>query len=345
MPPLKVLFLADTRPGHYHLSEGVIAALKRLRDVQVTRIEIRRKWIVPTRWLRARIHAKSFYPPRMLRMAYRIDAEALPQADLVISAGGETLMPNICVSRYLGLPSIFCGSLRELDAQEFSLVISSYECDADAPRHMVTLKPSPMDPDSLGRPDEVVAYGPDRTPKLAALLIGGNAASFRFGRGEWKDLMARIGQISQQWGTRWMISTSRRTPDYVADMLGEFAQDETIVERYIDFRTAGPSTLPDIFRHAEIVLCTADSSSMVSEAISARIPVVGLTPKASHLPEDENAYRDLLINRGWYRVLPIARLTPDSLAGALSEITPLAENPLDSLAAKLKERLPELLKA
>ncbi len=345
MPPLKVLFLADTRPGHYHLSEGVIAALKRLRDVQVTRIEIRRKWIVPTRWLRARIHAKSFYPPRMLRMAYRIDAEALPEADLVISAGGETLMPNICVSRYLGLPSIFCGSLRELDAQEFSLVISSYECDADAPRHMVTLKPSPMDPDSLGRPDEVVAYGPDRTPKLAALLIGGNAASFRFGRGEWKDLMARIGQISQQWGTRWMISTSRRTPDYVADMLGEFAKDETIVERYIDFRTAGPSTLPDIFRRAEIVLCTADSSSMVSEAISARIPVVGLTPKASHLPEDENAYRDLLINRGWYRVLPIAGLTPDSLAGALSEITPLAENPLDALSAKLKERLPELLKA
>ncbi|MFD0987778.1 ELM1/GtrOC1 family putative glycosyltransferase [Methyloligella solikamskensis] len=343
MPPLKVLFLADTRPGHYHLSEGVIAALKRLRDVQVTRIEIRRKWIVPTRWLRARIHAKSFFPPRMLRMAYRIEAEELPQADLVISAGGETLMPNICVSRYLDRPSIFCGSLRDLDAKEFSLVISSYERDADAPRHMVTLKPSPMDPDSLGRSDEVIQFGPDRTPKLAALLIGGNAASFRFGRGEWKDLIARIGEISQRWGTRWMISTSRRTPDYVADMLADFAKDERAVERFVDFRTAGPSTLPDIFSRAEIVLCTADSSSMVSEAISARLPVVGLTPKASHLPEDESAYRDLLVHRNWYRVLPIAELTPERLASNLAEITPIEENPLDALAAKLKERLPELL--
>ncbi|MGD8356163.1 MAG: nucleoside-diphosphate sugar epimerase, partial [Methyloceanibacter sp.] len=80
--PLRVIFLADTRPGHYHIAEGVIAALARLRPVDVTRIEVKRKWIVPTRWLRARINAKSFYPPRMLRMAYRIDAETLPEADL-----------------------------------------------------------------------------------------------------------------------------------------------------------------------------------------------------------------------------------------------------------------------
>ena len=73
--PLKVIFLADTRPGHYHLAEGVIAAVARLRPVEVTRIDVKRKWIVPTRWLRRRINAESFFPPRMLRMAYRIDAD------------------------------------------------------------------------------------------------------------------------------------------------------------------------------------------------------------------------------------------------------------------------------
>jgi hypothetical protein len=41
--------------------------------------------------------------------------------------------------------------------------------------------------------------------------------------------------------------------------------------------------------------------------------------------------------------LPIAELTPARFADALSEITPLQENPLDTLAAKLRERLPELL--
>ncbi len=111
MTPLKIIFLADTRPGHYHLAEGVIAAIARLRPVEVTRVETKRKWIVPTRWLRRRINAKSFFPPRMLRMAYRIDAASLPKPDLVVSAGGETLMPNICVTRLFGVPNIFCGAL------------------------------------------------------------------------------------------------------------------------------------------------------------------------------------------------------------------------------------------
>ena len=109
MTPLKIIYLADTRPGHYHLAEGVIAAIARLRPVVVTRVETKRKWIVPTRWLRRRINAKSFYPPRMLRMAYRIDAETLPKPDLVVSAGGETLMPNICVTRFLGTPTSFAA--------------------------------------------------------------------------------------------------------------------------------------------------------------------------------------------------------------------------------------------
>ena len=41
-------------------------------------------------------------------------------------------------------------------------------------------------------------------------------------------------------------------------------------------------------------------------------------------------------------LLPIASLTPEIFAAALSEIEPIKENPLDALAARLKERLPAL---
>ncbi|MCJ7787419.1 MAG: mitochondrial fission ELM1 family protein, partial [Methyloceanibacter sp.] len=270
-PPLKVIFLADTRPGHYHLAQGVIAALARLRPVEVTRIEVKRKWIVPTRWLRARIAAKSFFPPRMLRMAYRIDADALPKADLVVSAGGETHMPNICVARFLGIPSIFCGSLlRGLEPEHFSLIISSYDRDAASPRHMVVLKPSAIDPDALGRPAAVPRYGPELHPRLAGLLIGGNAGPFRYRRQEWELLLGFAAEVSKAWGTRWLVSTSRRTPAHVADRIAELAKDDSVVARFIDYRTAGPGTLPEIFAKAEIIVCTEDSSTMISEAVSAR---------------------------------------------------------------------------
>ena len=343
MTPLKVIFLADTRPGHYHLAQGVIAAISRLRPVEVTRIEVKRKWIVPTRWLRRRINSKGFYPPRMLRMAYRIDADALPKADLVVSAGGETHMPNICVARFLGIPSIFCGSLlRGLEPEHFSLIISSYDRDAASPRHMVVLKPSAIDPDALGRPAVVPRYCAELHPRLAGLLIGGNAGPFRYRRQEWELLLVFAAEISKAWGTRWLVSTSRRTPAHVADRIAELAKDDSVIARFIDYRTAGPGTLPEIFAKAEIIVCTEDSSTMISEAVSARLPVVGVAPAAHRFTDEEQDYRSFLIRNGWCRVLPIAELTPETFAGALSEIEPLKENPLDALAARLKERLPAL---
>ena len=343
MTPLKVIFLADTRPGHYHLAEGVIAALKRLRPVEVTRILVERRWIVPTRWLRRRINAKSFFPPRMLRMAYRIDAEKLPNADLVVSAGGETQMPNICVTRFLGVPNIFCGSLlREIGPENFSLVISSYDRDAGSARHMVVLKPSAMDPDALGRPATVPRYGQGQRPRLAGLLIGGNAGPFNYRRGEWERLLDFARAVSKAWGTRWLVSTSRRTPPFVGDNIAELARDKSVIERFIDYRSAGPGTLPQVFGTAEVIVCTEDSSTMVSEAVSARLPVVGVSPKALRFTDEESAYRAFLVRNNWCRVLPIASLTPEIFAASLAEIEPIKENPLDALAAKLKERLPVL---
>jgi uncharacterized protein len=343
LTPLKVIFLADTRPGHYHLAQGVIAALARLRPVEVTRIEVIRKWIAPTRWLRLRINSKGFFPPRMLRMAYRIDADALPKADLVVSAGGETQMPNICVTRFLDVPSIFCGSLlRGLGPENFDLVISSYAKDAGSDRHMVVLKPSAIDPDALGRPAVVPRYGPELHPCLAGLLVGGNAGPFRYRVEEWERLLGFIAEIAKAWGTRWLVSTSRRTPPAVADRIAELAKDDSVVARFIDYRTAGPGTLPEVFAKAEVIVCTEDSSTMISEAVSARLPVVGVAPTAHRFTDEEQDYRSFLIANGWCRVLPIAALTPDAFASALSAIEPIKENPLDALAAKLKERLPAL---
>jgi mitochondrial fission protein ELM1 len=97
-----------------------------------------------------------------------------------------------------------------------------------------------------------------------------------------------------------------------------------------------------VFGKAEVIVCTEDSSTMVSEAVSARLPVVGVAPEAHRFTDEESAYRAFLVRNDWCRVLPIAALTPETFAAALSEIEPIKENPLAALAAKLKERLPAL---
>jgi len=59
---------------------------------------------------------------------------------------------------------------------------------------------------------------------------------------------------------------------------------------------------------------------MISEAVSARLPVVGVAPTAHRFTDEEQAYRAMLIDKGWCRVLPIAALTPPTFAAALKPI-------------------------
>ena len=129
--------------------------------------------------------------------------------------------------------------MRGLGPENFSLIVSSYDRDAANGRYLVTLKPSSIDPDALGRPASCRAMGRTCIRSLAGFLIGGNAGPFRYRRKEWDRLLAFIAEISKAWGTRWLISTSRRTPDYVADKFAELARDDSIVAHFIDFRTPG----------------------------------------------------------------------------------------------------------
>ena len=101
--PLKVIFLADTRPGHYHLAEGVIAAI----GAPASRRGHPRGGDAPLD------RADAVAPPahQRARASFRRACCAWPIASTPrrcrkptssISAGGETQMPNICVTRLLG---------------------------------------------------------------------------------------------------------------------------------------------------------------------------------------------------------------------------------------------------
>jgi hypothetical protein len=72
-----------------------------------------------------------------------------------------------------------------------------------------------------------------------------------------------------------------------------------------------------------VIVCTEDSSTMISEAVSARLPVVGVAPAAHRFTEEEQEYRNFLVANGWCRVLPIAQLDPDTFATAIAEIEPI----------------------
>lgn len=342
MKTLRILHLADDRPGHYHLAEGVIAAAERLGPVEVERLLIRRRRIVPTRMLRYLTGQHWFPPGAVLAAGYGIAAQSLAPARLVVSAGGETLAANAAAARALGAANIFCGSLRGIAAENFSLVVSSYDRHAQLPRHIVTLKPSKLDPDALGRPAQVPRLGAASPPRLAGLLIGGDSGLFRYRMEEWRRLFDFAKAVSAAWGTRWIVSTSPRTARDPADAAAALARDPAVVAEFIDYRVAGPGTLAGLFAQVDCIVCTEDSSTMISEAISARLPVVGVSPADHAFSAEERKYRSFLAGRNWCRYMPIEALSVEAFGAALSEITVFEGNPLDDLAATLRRRLPSL---
>ncbi len=207
----------------------------------------------------------------------------------------------------------------------------------------MSLKPSGLDPDTLPMRTDARRRGPGAPPRIAGLLLGGPSGLFHWRDDEWEALATFLGESHRAHGTRWIVSTSRRTPDAAADRFAALAGETGgAIAELIDFRTAGPGTLPRLFAGVEAVLVTEDSSTMLSEAVCARLPVVGVAPQKHSFKDDEHEYRALLTAEGWCRSVPLSALTPDAFLGALGEVRPLRENHLDRLASALAERLPEL---
>jgi hypothetical protein len=344
MTALRILHISDGRPGHYHLAEGVIAALARIRTVETNTLLIKRRRMVPGRYLRMLATAHWCTPDQLLKMGYGLDASELTPADLIISSGGETMPVNLSAKRLLGAENIFIGSRRGVDVEEFSLIVSSYERHENLPRYLVSLKPSALDPDALGRPEKVPAFGAKNPPRLIGLLVGGDSGLFKYRDEEWLGLFDFAREVSHAWGTRWLVSTSPRTPPHIAQAAFDLAKDKDVVADFIDYKLAGPGTLSKIFSRADAILCSEDSSTMISEAVWARLPVVGVSPAHHAFKPEEREYRLMLKHNGWCRFLPMARLSVERFGKELGEIEPLAENPLDGLAGELKKRLPGLFK-
>ena len=342
--PLTALLLADAKPGHYHQAEGVIAAIGRLRPVTTIRLEVRRRFVVPTRTLLQLVNLGAS-PALILRLGFGIRADQLPAADVVVSAGGETLAANAAAAKVLGAANIFCGRLRRLAPEHVKLVIVSLERLGELPNHMVSLPPSAIDsgPATATCNGAGVRFGRANPPARVGVLIGGNSGALRYGTEDWLQLTRFLHDAHRSHGLHWLAATSRRSGTFIGDALAAMAaKKESGLDTFIDFRTVGAGTLPQIFAAADAILCTDDSTTMISEAVGARLPVVSVAPAASMLEPREAEYRALLASEGWYRSLALSQLTPDTFLAALEEIAPRTSSQLDELAAAVSQRLPEL---
>lgn len=333
--PLKVLLLADDRPGHVNLSLGMIKALARLRPVVTTRREVRIRRGLSS-WNLSYMLNYGLPASAVLRSGYGISQDDLPAADLVVSSGGNTLAANIAAARLLGASNLFYGSLRRYRAQDFSLVLTSYAESVTDPRIVSWMKPSHLDADDFPIP-------PDGATQVVGLLVGGPSGEVKFEPQDWRYLCDLIIASNAETGVRWVVSNSRRTPDAASDSLARIAYGSgSPIDVFIDVRKSEPPGLDALFRRAKSIMVTADSSSMLSEAIWLRRPTLAVFPALAALDSKEAQYRKSLREAGWLAEAPLSRLRSQELAPIFASLRPMIQNPADGLAQLFGERLPHL---
>jgi len=332
---LKLLLIRDDKPGHFRQSDGVAMAIARHQECSVERIEVGRpRWPLShglARWAAARLPVG----PRLFRGLTGLDLATIHRPDLIVSAGSATLVPNVMLARHFSVPNIFLGTIRNLPATAFSAILINAPQQKLSDRHHVTLKPSPVDRDTLRKPAALDASeGIDETS--AALAIGGPTEQYRFAEKDWEGLADLVEDLTDEFAIAWRVTTSRRTPAAAVSAFDQLLHTRTV--RHLTVIGREGAQPMEYFLQPDLLFVTEDSATMVSEAVAACRPVITLLP-ASHRPSrDEPAFADLE-RRNLIRRLPIAKASASKVASLAGSITPLEDHPLDALRKLLQEAL------
>lgn len=311
---VRLLLLREKKPGHFHQVEGVAFALSHRRDVDVDRLDVRPKWFAHD-MVRKHIIRKSGKAQAAfwLRFLYGVELESLGSYDLLVASGRPSIAAGILIARATGARLVHSGRVYGYAPEEFALILAPPPARPGDVKVVCTPIPNLIDWKAFPAPRDFSTAEDIRGAHLA-FMIGGTAHSHFYADAEWDRLLAWIVEMRQSHGVRWSVSTSRRTPEAVADRLAGLSRDG-VIEVYIDYRHAGGGSNNALYG-ADAVVVTEDSMTMVSEALAARRRVVALRPRRVKASMVEEMMRELE-KEETVGILPIADLSPARFASRL----------------------------
>lgn len=283
--PLKILLLSDGIQGHFHQSRGLVSWIQRRRDVEVLEVDCKIKRRNLTQLLSPWVMKLGPSGAAWVTGQY-IGSPAAVDADLIISAGGRTSFLNAALAIQHKKANIFIGSLRRLDPRYFMARLA-LEQSADTDDAVVTeLAPTTTNARTLSesRGHLRSRFGLSDQETAIAVLIGGDGAGFRYTEKDWQRLAALVERAAADDSARLLITTSRRTGD----------QGEALVQQLLPPRLLAHSvwwkTKPEPITGAYLAACdkvvvTADSMTMITEALSSGKPVTAFRPSENKMDD------------------------------------------------------------
>lgn len=268
--------LSDGRPGHFNQSLGLLAALPvHRRSHRLVALPAPRRALKHLVLLCAWLAGGHAGVCRMLfRLYYGIEAPtAQAGCGLLVSTGGDTLVANVLLARMLRTPNVFLGKRSPWTDIGIRLLFISAGKPVPGRAVLLALPPS-------NTPLQVSA--PPRTPPATvAVLIGGDSNEYRWQEDDFRALADALNALCARHGVRLLLTTSRRTGARGDELLRNGLRAEFLAEATW-YATAPRPVMRDYCTQADIILCSEDSGTMLTEAIQFGRPVAAFHPSARH---------------------------------------------------------------
>lgn len=257
----RFLILSDGKPGH--LNQSIAFARHLNRDYDVCKVSFVCRAAKALSYVADRF---GFYTSGL----FKTDPVA-GAYQAVVSAGSETYYANRSLAKRHNCSSVAI-MLPKGYRYSFDLIVAQQHDQLPGRENILSL---PVNLSYI-EPQGLVSTEPGE--RYISLIIGGDSRAVRLD----KDLLAsQVEQILQLFPDHrvWM-TTSRRTSPEVEDMLKKFNY-----ERAVFYSQEPINPIPDFLAQSDYVFLTADSSSMVSEAVSFGTSCVEVLPLSEDAAE------------------------------------------------------------
>ena len=251
----KILILSDGKPGHVHQSIALARHLGIASETVMVRFRNR-----PFKLLSYVLDHVGVYLPSLLRWDP-------PEGGFcaVVSAGSETYYANKVLARRFGIPSVAIMLPRGYRL-DFDRIIAQ---EHDRPPRKENILVLPV---NLCRVEPQGIFRPRAGERYVALVVGGPNPAFGFDRDPFRRALDSI--FAGFPGYRIVVATSRRTPADIEEEIDRHPFEEKFL-----YSRDPANPIPDFLASCEYVFITADSTSMISEAVTfgrARIEIIPL---------------------------------------------------------------------
>lgn len=273
----KVGVFYDGRPGHEKQTQGILDSLSKRIPIITTEFRIEQKSMINevVNWL------LYFLTPQ------RFPDKQEQEYDLLIGTGSRTHIPMLTLKKKYDIPVLTAMSPSPLLLNRFDLCfVPVHDGLPDGSNIFQTIGPP-----------NVSTVGDHHHPDKGLILIGGiDEKSHYWDSGTLKTQLLNL--FKDQTIRQWTVTSSPRTPDETNQMVEILADNNQNVS-FFPFETTEKGWIEQQYNLNKYIWVTADSMSMVYEALSAGCHV-GLLPvkwkkKKSKFRRSEN----FLIDEGY----------------------------------------------